>query len=228
MASLREIVDELADDIGAWNDESIKEQLRFSFKHHCARYIRQTIDKNRRIDQNFLVDAPCVKVTKADRAECCDISSQCDVLRTEKLPDPIRLTHFFGITYVGSIDKFNRTDSHFPLVEPAQVPFIAYEKWTANKPRAYWIDNRIYLANVPSVLDRVYIQMIPGDPEKLGSLTGCDEKCFTIDSPYPASDDVIDLVMKDMLQGKLKLYMTPPINRDNEINQEGLSSSGEG
>jgi hypothetical protein len=226
MPTLREIVDELADDIGKWNDEGIKEQLKASFKHHAATYIKQTVDKQRSLDKEFELHLPCVSTERVDRAICCDIDSKCDILRTEKLPDPIRFKFFSGITYIGSIDG----KLPYPLIEPSRAPFIGFEKWTGHLPRAYWIDNRIYFTNVPSVLEKVNIRMVPEDPEKAGELVGCPndpDPCFTIDDEYPAPNDIINRTITGMLNGKLSLYLQPPMNRDNEINQENIPSQGQ-
>lgn len=225
MPSLRQIVDELADDIGSWNDEGIKEQLKTSFKHHAATIIRQTVDKQRKLDKIMEVNAPCVSTERVDKAECCDLKSNCDVIRTEKIPDPVRFKYYSGITYVGTTDR----EIPYPTIDPNRAPWLDYEKWTSHLPRSYWIDNRIYFVNVPEVLKEVSVRMVPADPEQMGNLTQCNnsEPCFTIDSEYPAPDDVIDLVMKSMLNGKLQLYMNAPIKRDNEINQENLPTQGQ-
>lgn len=226
--TLREIVDELADDAGVWNDEALKAQIRFSFKHHCARFCRQTIDKHRRIQSAFEVEMPCVNVERVDSSACCDLPSDCDILRSEHIPQPLRLTYLSPITYVGGVDR--KEMQHYPMVNPNRMQFLGYDKWTAHKPRSYWIENRIYITNVPVTLSTITVRQVPEDPEKLGTLYGCgdDERCFTIDSEYPAPADIIDMVMRDMLGGKLKMYMQPPLNRSNEVNQEDLPAQGQG
>lgn len=219
MATLREITDELADDLGRWNDEAFKENLRFAFKHHAARYTRQTIDKHNRIDPVFEVDLSCVSVTKADKAECCNIKSNCDILSTPVLPKPIRLSKQLAITYAGSVDKQNQ----YPIIQPTQAPFIEYEKWTNDKPRAYWLNQKLYFVNVPELLENVDVRMVAEDPEQANNFINCSgEACFTIDSEYPIPEDMVNMIYRDMINGKLKLYMSEnqPVERDNEVDQQ--------
>ena len=177
MASLNEIVysiwekirPELAD------DDSIDFRLIQDAVHtQRALLLRNEYNRNRTIDPFVIQDLGCVELEVVDRAECCDITIGCSIIRTsQKIPSLIEL-HNESLMWVNPVDKLEKS---FSFISYERAKFISGHRFTSRQIYAFVLNNYIYLiseddALVPLVLTTIVlgflISYIKARSESLG------------------------------------------------------------
>ncbi len=133
MASLNEIVysiwekirPELAD------DDSIDFRLIQDAVHtQRALLLRNEYNRNRTIDPFVIQDLGCVELEVVDRAECCDITIDCSIIRTsQKIPSLIEL-HNESLMWVNPVDKLEKS---FSFISYERAKFISGHRFTSRQ-----------------------------------------------------------------------------------------------
>jgi len=194
-------------------------QVAFMVKYVRAMLIRRDLDQNWNLHPNYSQDLGCIPLISVDKAECCEITLDCDILRTEvKIPNPIRLKTRIGITYVGSIDK----QTTFDLILPQRSPYIKYSKYTAHVPRAYYLNGYIYIPNNHD-LAAINVRAILENPKDANGFLCGDEPCYTTNSEFPMPADMIQ-PMTELILSKEMNYMlrTAPDSENDTHNTVNL------
>lgn len=205
MATLRQIAFNLRNIIEGGrtseNDLPSYRQLVFMINYYRTVFIRRDLDRNYFLANDIQQDLGCLNLIEVDEAECCEIEVGCDILRTElKLPKPVRAKNGLLITFVGSVDKKQK----FDIILPERVPYISYSKYTSKIPRVYYMNGYIYIANSRD-LTNINVRGVWANPEDVRRFQQCEEgECYTEDSEYPMSDDMIEGLTKAILNGEMK------------------------
>ncbi len=183
------------------NDVPSYRQIIFMINYYRALFIRRDLDRNYLLPNDIQQDLGCVKLIEVDEAECCEIATGCNVLRTElKLPKPIRAKNGLLITYVGSVDKKQK----FDIILPERAPYIGFSKYTQHIPRVYYLNGYIYITG-SNALTYINIRGVWSNPEDVKRFQECEDgECYTDDSEYPMSDDMIEGLTKAILNGEIK------------------------
>jgi hypothetical protein len=139
---------------------------------------------------------------KVDKAECCTIGLDCDVLRTEfKIPAIIRLKEKYGLK-ISAVDR----QTKFTIVLPERSPFLGNTKFPQLGVKVYFLNGYIY---IPETIDirAINVRAILEKPENAKAFTCNGEACYTNDSDYPMTADMIDLITKDIMNAELTVLM---------------------
>jgi len=220
MATLTEIVYNLRNLVSAGrpSDDNIISfnQLKFIVHYKRAQYLRQDYTKNY-FDNDFVYqDLGCLEMELADEAECCDFSTGCKIFRTKKtLPQFVKFTDRFGMK-VNAINKTKR----FELILPERFPFIGNVKYPSLTEKVFYLNNRLYSKN----LYALNLRGVLTNPEEAKGYMCVDGPCFTEESEYPLTEDMLDLITKDILQTELRSLMT--IGQDLENNAKDDRTQG--
>ena len=189
MASLNEIVysiwekirPELAD------DDYIDFRLIQDAVHtQRALLLRNEYNRNRTIDPFVIQDLGCVELEVVDRAECCDITIGCSIIRTsQKIPSLIEL-HNESLMWVNPVDKLEKS---FSFISYERAKFISGHRFTSRQIYAFVLNNYIYLISeddTHSQITHLSIRGVFENPEQISTFNTCDgATCFDADADYP-------------------------------------------
>lgn len=215
MPTKKEIVYNLLNiyEAGRINDDFTPsyQQMSFIVDYKRAQYIRQDQTKNYFDSEQFYQDLGCVSVIKVDKAECCEVDFGCDVARTSvQIPAFLRLNNRYGVKLF-AVDKTSR----FQQILPERTPFYNERKYPAMTIPYYIINNYAYFPYSPNLLD-VNIRAILSKPEEAKSFVCSGKSCYTDDSEYPMTQDMIDLITKDIFSNEIRMLMTTFEDKQND------------
>lgn len=183
------------------HDEHISiDQIKFNIKHYRAVFIRRDYARNGLITRHLEQDLGCLKLIKVDASKCCDLPVDCPIYRTEEeIPRTVRFNFREALTFIGDITGLGR----IPQVEPYEVSFLPYDKYTKNHPKAYMIEDYLYVYN-PKGMEYVNVRGIFEDPEEIANFE-CNGPCYDSKSRFPMPADMVSAITTGMMNGELKI-----------------------
>lgn len=216
--SLNHLVHMLADQVGQPFSVPVQEQLKVVLNYKRADYFRKLIENNPWRRKYYLKDISA-ELEQVDRAEC-PVEVDCNVLRTvEQIPPPIS-TSYTLFDYVGDPDKLDG----YTYVTPEQLVFmIQYgSRYTKDRPKYFYINGYVYVYNEQD-LEYINIRAIWPDVSLLAPFNcpGSELPCYTDDMTWDIPDDIINAIIKDVINNELKLYLTP--EEDTEVKVDDKS-----
>tara|TARA_Y100000310_G_C20677275_1_gene813818 strand:+ start:544 stop:1239 length:696 start_codon:yes stop_codon:yes gene_type:complete len=209
---------ELADD-----EDISSQQVKFMVDNTRSFLIKRDVDKNKYVDEATVQDLKCVPVELVDKAECCDITTDCYVLRTKKkIPTVIHGNFNSMLNYVGSIDGLTQ----FQGSTYESVRWSQYEKYTSKLSRYYEKEGYLYVIN-NDLLDFIRIRGVFENPREIGKFADCaGEPCYSDDMPYPVSTSMISVINELVLTKELSVEGTSISDERNDArnigNQQGV------
>ncbi len=199
------------------HDEHISlDQIKFNVKHYRAMFIRRDFARNGLITRHLEQDLGCLNLIKVDASKCCNLPSTCPVYRTDrKIPRTVRFNFREAITYTGDTTGLGR----IPMVEPYEIEWIAFDKYTGNLPKTYMIEDYLYLYN-PKGQDTINVRGVFEDPEEVEKFHTCDGPCYTDNLPFPMPMDMVSLITSGLINGELKLLAGSFTDDENDRQQD--------
>jgi hypothetical protein len=166
-----------------------------------ALFLRNELNKNRTIDPNITQDLGCVEMESSDRAECCDISTDCLIIRTKlEIPAAIELHNDTAITRVGPVDKM---DLDFSFITYNRAKFAGNGKYNKNIIYAFLRNNRIYLVSKNDKVKFINYINVAGvfeNPTDVTPFTNCGgDSCFSSDSEYPLNTWMVSYIQEAVI-----------------------------
>lgn len=204
--SLNEIISLLADRVGQPFNVPLQEQLKVIVGYKRANYTQQFLeqhpDQRRFFWQSFTVDLE--RIPKGDCDELPALS--CDVLRSKcKIPMPMRSsTTLFD--FVGTPDW-----SHaFGFANPEFLKIFGHNRYTKNATKVMYVNEYMYVFNDLS-LKKLAVRGVFADPYSVNSCCSVGSTpCITDDSPYPMAQDILNAVIRDVLNVELRNMFPQP------------------
>tara|TARA_R110002049_G_scaffold11203_4_gene53426 strand:+ start:519 stop:1181 length:663 start_codon:yes stop_codon:yes gene_type:complete len=183
-------------------------QIKFNIQHYRAMFIRRDYARNGYVSKSLEQDLGCIDLIKVDASKCCDLPQDCPVYRTNvKLPRTVRFNFRDAFTFIG---KPNGTGT-IPRVEPHEVEYIPYDKYTAGNTKYYVIDEYVYIYN-PKGLEAINVRGVFEDPKDVAEFATCDTGiCYDDQSPYPLLMDMVSTITAGIAQGEL-MILTGGVN----------------
>jgi hypothetical protein len=175
--------------------------------------IHNEMVKRNKINESFIQHIECVEMECVDSVECCDIDSDCFILRSVKpLPQTIARGGRNAILSVESVDKkvsFSET-AYF------RTRYNKFNKYTSDNRRWYIKDNYLYITN-DLLIEYVKISGIFENPSEAGDFKTCDgDACYTNDSPYPVTMEMASNITDIVLRQKMGIARAMPNDEDND------------
>lgn len=198
--TLNEMVSILSDRVGKPFNVPLQEELKTIITYKRINYMQQLLEKHpdqrRFFNQQFTV--PLEKVS-ADAPVCgITTSKECPIMKTKcEVPQPIRGSYTL-FDYVGEGD-FSKS---YGYAQPEFIDIMKYNTYTSKHPRWFFVDKHIYVyKNLTTKF--VGIRGVFEDPFQINNC--CDGKqCFTDDTAFPAPQDIINAIMRDILNVELR------------------------
>lgn len=208
------------EDIRSLSDDSNIDDrnILFEWNNQRALYLRRNLDSNSRIiDESLIQDLGCVELEMAPAESCCDFDSTCKIIRTKKeIPAPLSLRGNTGLTRVGSIDKFYR---NYSIVTYEKALYSGRGRASQYAVYAFYLNNRVHLMSKnPSLYRQKWINIrgLFQNPEDISTFTTCDgDPCFTWDSNYPITADMVAILKPEVVKILLQRYSAPTDNSNN-------------
>lgn len=203
------------------DDSSISEEhIKFLILNNRVNLIKMDLQKGRSISDNITQILPCVNVIKADNSECCEISTNCNLLRTEsKIPRPLELGQKDIFTRISGVD---RTGIGFSIISYARASVAGTSKWTRNTPKAFFQNGYIYLMNPPNI-NKISVNSVFQDPTEAAAFSTCSGTlCYSDDSEFPISSWMIP-ALKELVLKDLKIQVSVPSDTTGDESQKTQS-----
>jgi len=199
------------------HDENISlDQIKFNIKHYRAVFIRRDFARNRIITRHLEQDLGCLELERVDASKCCNLPSTCPVYRTVlPIPRTVRFNFRDAITYTGATTGLG----HIPMVHPYEISYIPYDKYTANRPKTYMIEDYLYVYN-PNGMDTINVRGIFEDPEEIQKFKTCDGPCYDENYTFPMPMDMVSLITAGLVNGELKLLSGSFTDDENDRQQD--------
>lgn len=210
------------------DDSFDKRQLEFWVHNQRALWLRNELNKNRTIDDNVIQDLGCVELEVTDRAECCELSSGCKVLRTKlTLPNTIELHNKTGITRVAPINKL---DVPFSFVSYERAIHSGNGRFNSKHIFAFLLNDRVYLTSkdpqLAKYITHINIRGVFEDPTEASNFSHCDgTSCYTKDSKYPVNRWMIDYMKEAILKLNIAASLQAVTDNTNNAKADNTNES---
>jgi len=212
MATLNEIVYNIAEQKGRGDDAVLRQRLKFMVAYYRAQFIRQDQQRKFSLPSQFIQSLDCLEMEAASIIECCEVKDiNCKVWRTKKtIPKPVRIYDGSEFAYVGTADAnepYQRTNS-------VQYQYSRFNKYVNGMPQYIYTKDRIYVLNARP--QSILVKAIFEQPEELEEFTCCDgSQVFSEDKEYPISMDMVQRITQSILATEMQLEN--PLDDNEEI-----------
>lgn len=202
--SLNTIVSVLASRAGIKFSIPLQDELKVIVNYKRANYTQQFLDKHpdqrRFFQQSFTTDLE--KISKGD----CELPEiDCDVLRTKcEIPVPIR-SSFSLFDFVGTPDWLEG----FGETKPEYNRLNQFNKYTAKRIKWFYINKKIYVFN-NLTLKKLAVRSVFPDPYSINNCCSSPQACFDDDKPYPIAEDILNSIIRDILNVELRNVFPQP------------------
>jgi hypothetical protein len=185
-------------------------QIEFMVHYWRASMIRNDAERNSYVSSIFYQPLGVLDLELVDAAEDCDWELDCTILRTvQKVPKPIRLKDQDAI-YIYTLDN-----KAIPLIAFDAVESIEGNRFVKG-PYAIYRDERIYIVKAPKLFEVIRVRGIFENPVEVGNFNTCDDgACYTNDSQYPISADMVEKLTHAILSRELRQVL---LTKADEIN----------
>jgi len=212
MATLNEIVYNIAEQVDKGDDAVLRQRLKFMVGYYRAQFIRQDQQRKHSLPSQFVQSLDCLEMEKSNIIECCEVDDVgCTVWRTKKeIPKPVRIYDGSEFAYVGTADAkqpYQRTTS-------VQHEYSRYNKYVNGMPQYIYTNDRIYVLNARP--KKILVKAIFEAPEELEGFTCCDgTTVFSSDKEYPISMDMVQRITQSILATEMR--MVNPQDDNDEV-----------
>jgi|9_EtaG_2_1085328.scaffolds.fasta_scaffold00300_8 hypothetical protein len=218
MATLNEIVYNIALQVEKADDTVLLERLKFMVGYYRAQFIRQDQKRNHSIPSQFIQKLDEVAMSAQPAVDGLGTTDfGCEVWRSAKIPKPVRLYDGSTFAYVGTVDG----KTPYQEVNGVQADYAAHGKYNKQYPRYCYKNERIYVYNASPVA--ITIKGIFEQPQELFEFTADIDRALPNpplpeDKEYPISMDMIQRITQSILATEMRVE-----NRQNESDEVQLS-----
>lgn len=202
MATLNEIIYNIAEQMERGDDAVLRERLKFMVGYYRAQFVRQDQRRNHSLPSQLVQSLDCLEMEASSALECCSaIDIGCDVWRTKQtIPKPVRIYDGSEFAFVGTADA----KEPFQRTTPVQAEYSKHNKYVNKLPQYIYTKDRIYVLN--SRPKSILVKGIFEQPEELENYTCCDgTTVFTADKEYPISMDMVQRITQSILGTEMRL-----------------------
>lgn len=224
MATLNQIVYDILEVVrnNSISDDTELDERQIIYHINIQRslWIRNEYNKpGRKLDPSLIQTLDCLKLIDIDESECCEVSTDCLIKRTElQIPNFIDLHKGPALTKVGPITK---TTIPWNFVDEEVATLSSYNKY-AKGVFTYLLNGYLYVVITdPNLNDIKYISLkgVFEDPTKLIDYKCSNgNTCFSRDNEYPISSWMI-AYLKEQVQNQLLSSLKIPRDLSNDANE---------
>lgn len=231
--SLNEIAYSVRETLRDFSDDTdiSTEHLKYLIGLYRSQFLHRDLRKpGRYVDESIKQDLGCLELELSDPADCCDISTDCTILRTKKrIPNPVEIHNGPLITSIGRV---NKTQPRFSFVSYHRAIYSGNGDFNKNSIFAFYLNDRIFIKSHPDNRDAKMLEYINArgvfqDPTALADFNSCKDgtPCYNDDMDYPINSWMIPMVKDSVIKDSIRLLSTP---YDAENNSEDDRVYGRG
>jgi hypothetical protein len=199
MASLNQIVFNLANQAGEPNNTVLQERLKFMVEYYRALFIRRDSERNFNVPDKF-TQTLTYEMEWVSAVEACGVALPCQILRTKELvPPPVNLKNASGFLYVGAVDG----QESYQYVTAEQVPYSMFGKFSGNQPKYFYKYSRLFLVNSSAMC--IDVKMVVESPATGGLAGGGGVICLDPNAEYPITMDMVSRVSEAIMKNELQM-----------------------
>lgn len=176
-------------------------QIKFWVEYYRARTIFEFTNAGRDIDPQLVQDLGCLKLQEVDKAECNDITWE-ENIKKVGIPQIVSLPDDKGVISIRYIDK----QKPIILTSSDVVHWDQFRFITNHEPRAYFIDNALYIQN-PQQDDLCFVNVrgIFEQPSKVETKDSSGNTvCFDDEvDEYPLPMKLVNIVTEHIMSKEL-------------------------
>lgn len=197
--SLLNIASVLAARVGQETNSALIEQLKFIFLYKERNYKQQFLEKHPE-QRKFFQQSFTTELEKIEKGDCdFPMTIGCDILRSKcEIPLPIR-SSFSMFDFVG-VPDWTRA---FAESTPEALEYYKHNKYTSKEPKWFFMNKKLYVFNNLS-LKMIAVRSVFSDPTALNTCCSNPSQCFDDTKPFPTSQDIINAIMRDILNVELR------------------------
>lgn len=194
--TLKSLQDSIADTLGKANDYVFKTKLIGSILGARSILIRQEHSKSGEYPNYAVFEMQNLEI-EATKDDICGFTLKCPVYRTVlEIPSPIYTKSQSPFKAVYALDR----RMNIGYIEPEELQYVTELKFSGDKPRYTWINNRIYLINTSA--EAINVLNVADNITELAKFK-CDGKsCFdeetTVIIASHLRQPIIDIVYKEL------------------------------
>ena len=199
MASLNQIVYNLANSANDATNTVLIERLKFMVEYYRALFIRRDAERSFNVPDQF-TQTLTFEMEWVDAVEACGVALPCKFLRTKELvPTPVNIKGASGFLYVGAVDG----QEGYQYVTQEQVIYSLTGRFSGNSPKYFYKGSRIYVVNSSAMC--IDVKMVAESPVTGGVAGGGGVTCLDPDAEYPISMDMVARVTETILTKELRV-----------------------
>lgn len=193
------------------DDSDIDErQIEFQINTQRALIIREMIKNGGRINEQLIQPLGCLELEEADAADCCEITSDCSLIRT-KLEMP-RFLEIDGSLSIMSVQPVIKLSKPFSFIPYEQAIYAGEGKYNKDMIFVFLYNKRFYIkSNDPAklLLNWLSVRPVLENPTEASNFSNCGgtDPCYTHDSEYP-----IDAWMIPIIKERVIKQLAPSLN----------------
>lgn len=211
MATLEQIVYNIAENVGREHDQPFLERLRFMVPTYRSTLIRRDEEKGRKLDREFMQTLEEVELEEVSSVTAEVAREECPRLRSKfKIPALVRLRDSSPIRAVTAMDGMK-------IIHPIEfeaIRSITFNRFIGHEPRYYMRGNHLWLINA-SAMESVQLEGIFDDPFKAELFNNPNADILNME--YPVSRDFVQYITELIL--KIEATPADPTNDDVVINE---------
>lgn len=213
MSTKNEIIYSILDTIkpeNMTNSNISRELVSYLIDITRVQLITQSLNKGHSIPSNIIQSLGCIPIIFADKAECCSISIDCIIARTEiEIPIMISMHNKEMFTRIGPIDL---SLPQYDKINYERVPFESKSRFNFIKSFTTNNSRFIYLLSKSTILlDYINVQGILTTPSDASNFTCEGKSCYNDNSQYPITDQMLNPLM-DIISKRLLTTNQIPID----------------
>lgn len=196
-------------------------QIYYWVNQTRAMLISQDIQKRREISDIWVQNITCLDLEEVDKSECCEVTTNCKLLRTSlTIPKTIE-THSRN----GIIRVLKTNGDSISEVGHGESKYTKYTKYGKKSAKWYLKNNYIYIVD-DDMLENISVYGIFDDPTSLSAYAACDgSTCYSIDNDYPCSLKMASDITNIVLKTKILPFLQIPSDTTNNAASDPESNN---
>jgi hypothetical protein len=196
--SLAQIVSLISDTVGQPFNIPLQEKLKVIVAYKRANYLQQSLEKHPE-QRKFFQQSFTTKLTQVAAGDCVIPNVTCPILKSVcSIPYPLR-SSWSMFDYVGTPDW----TTAWGEIVPEFNNLRSYNRYTKDLTKWCFINGDLYVFNNLR-LKMIGIRGIFSDPYAINTCCSTGN-CFTDDTPFPMPADLINAMIRDILNTELKV-----------------------
>lgn len=198
-------------------------QILYWINEIRSKLISQAVQKRQDISDTWLQTISCMELIEVDKSECCEIKSNCTILRTKyTIADTVETSADNSIIRVETLNGTIISKS-----TPFEINYNSGNKYTSGKAKWYLKNNYMYIVN-NAFLKYINIIGLFENPAELAQYKDCSgNTCFNKNGDYPCSfkmaSDITDIVFKTKILPFIQMIPDNSNNGNNNLNKESTT-----